>query len=217
MFSLRCIVDVRPENVFYRVYVHAMAVAGKLNAIVEPSCNVRNKVSRSVGARSPGSHAGTSLVSESIATHSHTSPTAPSAMFFRREVFLFGSDESPHLVNLQAAAVQIMKGFALKLCASSTDLNQKAQGGFLRDPVILTVENSNSGKKKQTKPKQTLEDRILAQMKTNPAKDWVSSDVANGIGANKDSIQSIMSNMAQARQKLVKGEKGYHLPRPQAA
>jgi|SRR5471030_57258 hypothetical protein len=59
----------------------------------------------------------------------------------------------------------------------------------------------------------TLEQRILDLMKTKPDADWVSSDIAVTLEANRDSIQSTLSRLAKDGKRVTKAERGYRLVR----
>jgi biotin operon repressor len=71
---------------------------------------------------------------------------------------------------------------------------------------------------KKTKPKAkrrgkaqspTLEQRIIDHMKTAPAKDWVSSEIATALGAKRESVQSMLSRLGKEGVSVTKAATGY--------
>ena len=85
-----------------------------------------------------------------------------------------------------------------------------AEKGKAEKPVKKAKRKSGrQAKSKKGGPR--LEDRILSTMKGDANKDWGSTEIATKLGEKRESVQSTMSRMAKAGQKITKAEKGYRL------
>jgi len=83
----------------------------------------------------------------------------------------------------------------------------------LDKPAKRKTGKPKAGKEPKTAKGPKLEDRILDLMKTDPNKEWSSSEVTQTLEAPKQSVQSTMSRLAKEGKKITKVDKGYRLAR----
>jgi biotin operon repressor len=80
-----------------------------------------------------------------------------------------------------------------------------------KKPKATKTAKRKAGKRRKAANGPTLEYRIVDLMKTDANKDWVSSEVAKSLGAQRESVQSTLSRLAKEGKKITKAEKGYRL------
>jgi biotin operon repressor len=89
--------------------------------------------------------------------------------------------------------------------------------GMGRGKKGKTEKSGKAAKRRKVKPPSksrndaTLEDRILKTMKGEANKDWGSAEIATALDAKRESVQSTMSRLAKAGDKVTKADKGYRL------